>query len=90
MDREKRHGQFLQEMPETVDKDMTWEWTKKGDLKVETEALIFAATEQALRTNYVKFNIDKSVNSPLCRLCGQKGGTINHIISECKCLAQKR
>ena len=30
-------------MPETVDKDKTWEWTRKSDLKVETEALIFAA-----------------------------------------------
>ena len=84
----KMHGQFLREMPETVDKFKTWEWTRNGDLKVETEALIFAAQEQALRTNYVKFNIDKSVESPLCRLCDQKGETINHIISECMCLAQ--
>ena len=57
------HGLFLQELPETVDKDKTWEWTRKGDLKVETEALIFVAQEHALRTNYVKFNIDKSVES---------------------------
>ena len=85
----KMYGQFLREMPETVDKDKTWEWTRKSDLKVETEALIFAAQEQALRTNYVKFNIDKSVDSPLCRMCNQKGETINHILSECKMLAQK-
>ena len=56
-------------MPETVDKDKTWEWTRKSDLIVETEALIFAAQEQALRTNYVKFNIDMSVDSSLCRMC---------------------
>ena len=62
----------------------------KSDLKVETEALIFAAQEQALRTNYVKFNIDKSVASPLCRMCNQRGETINHILSECKMLAQKK
>ena len=53
-------------MPETVDKDKTWKWTRKGDLKVETGTLIFAAQEQALRTNCVRFNIDKSVDSPLC------------------------
>ena len=58
-------------------------------MKVETEALIFAAQEQALRTNYVTFNIDKSVDSPLCRMCNQKGKTINLILSECKMLAQK-
>jgi len=67
------NGKFLRQL--------TWEWTTKGDLKVETEALIFAAQEQALRTNYVEINIDKSVDSPLCRLRGQKGETINHIIS---------
>ena len=74
-------------MPETVDKDKTWEWTRKSDLKIETEALIFAAQEQALRTNYVKFN--KSLDSPLCRMCNQKGETINHILGECKMLTQK-
>ena len=83
------HGQFLRNMPETVDKDKMWEWTRKSDLKIGTEALMFAAQEQALRTNYVKFNIDKSVDSPLCRLCGEKVETINHIISECNKLAQK-
>ena len=81
------YGQFLRGMPEIVDK--TWEWTRKSDLKVETKALIFATQEQALRTNYVKFNIDKSVDSPFCRMCNQKGGTINHILSECKMLAQE-
>ena len=29
------------------------------------------------------------MDSPLCRLCGEKGETINHIISECNKLAQK-
>ena len=54
------YGQFFREMPETFDKDKTWEWSRKSDLKVETEALIFEAQEQAQRTNYVKFNIDKA------------------------------
>ena len=40
-------------MPETVDGDKTEEWTRKGDLKVETEL----KQEQALRTNYAKFII---------------------------------
>ena len=87
MEREKMHGQFTRKMPETVDKDKTWECNRKGDLKVETAKLIFAAQEQALKTSYVKFNRDKSVDSPLCSLCGQKDETINHIIGECKSLA---
>ena len=40
----KMHGQFLREMPETVDKDKTWEWTRKSDLKVETEALMISSS----------------------------------------------
>ena len=59
MESKKTVGQFLREMPETVDKDKTREWTRKSDLNVETKALIFAAQEKALRTNYVTFNIDK-------------------------------
>ena len=82
------YGQLLREMPETVDKDKAWEWSRRSDLKIETEA-IFAAQEQALRTNFVKFSIDKSVKSPLCRLCNQKDETINHIVSECKMLANR-
>ena len=85
----KVYSQFLWETRETADKDKTWEWTRKSDLKVKTEALIFAAQEQALRTNFVKFNIDKSVDSPLFRMCNQKGETVNHILSECEMLAQK-
>ncbi len=58
-------------------------------LKPETEALLCASQEQDLRTNYVKFHIDKTVESPLCRLCGGKGEHRTHLISECKKLAQK-
>ena len=56
---------------------------------METEALIFAAQEQALRTNVVKCNIDKTGSSPLCRLCGEKNETVTHLVCGCKVLAQK-
>ena len=85
----KLHGQFARELSEATDKDKTWQWLSKADLKVGTEALICAAQEQSLRTNYVKYHIDKTVESPLCRLCGQKGESVQHIISACEKLAQK-
>ena len=81
--------QLLCEMPEQVDKDRTWEWMKKSDLKVETEALIFAAQEQALRTNVVKCNIDKTGSGPLCTSFGEKNETVTHLVYGCKVLAQK-
>ena len=61
---------------------------KKGDLKPETEALICAAQEQALRTNYIKHKIDHTHEEDKCRMCGQKGETVWHITSECEKLAQ--
>ena len=85
----KMYGQYNRDLGKEVDRETTWWWLKKGDLKPETEALLCAAQEQAPRTNYVKFHIDRTVESPLCRLCGEKGKHITHLISECKKLAQK-
>ena len=28
--------------------------------------------------------------SPLCRLCGERGETISHVVAECKMVAQKQ
>ena len=52
-------GQFVREMPEKVDRIKTWEWLSRSDLKVGTQALLCAAQEQAIRTNYVKQYIDR-------------------------------
>ena len=87
--KEKRlHGQFVSEN-EVADWDNTWKWLSKGDLKCTTEALICSAQEQSLRTNYLKFHIDKTAESPLCRMCFQKGESVGHIVSECSKLAQR-
>ena len=72
--KEKRmYGQFDREMPESTDEKKTWKWLRKADLKIQTESLLCAAQEQALRTNYIKHHIDKSAESPLCRMCEEKG-----------------
>ena len=85
----KMYGQYNRDLRKEVDRERTWWWLKKGDLKPETEALLCAAQEQAPRTNFVKLHIGRTVESPLCRLCGEKGEHITHLISECKKLAQK-
>ena len=63
----KMYGQFYREISEDADKEKSWYWLRKGDLKPETEALICAAQERALTTNYAKYKIDKSVETPMCR-----------------------
>ena len=83
------YGQFVREMPEEIDKDLSWKWLVQSDLKVQTEATICAAQEQALRRNYTKNKIDKSSENPLCRMCGEMGETVQHIMCERKKLAQR-
>ena len=83
------YGQFIRDMPEGTEKEKSWLWLKKCDLKIPSEALICSAQEQATRTNYVKYHIDKSVDSPSCRMCGETGETLSRIVSECSKLAQR-
>ena len=86
---EKRmYGQFVREMPEEIEKDFSWKWLVQSDLKVQTVATICAAQEQALRTNYTKNKIDKILKNPLCRMCGEREETVQHIICKCKKLVQ--
>ena len=81
------HGQFFRG---TENRDeRSWEWLKRGKLKKETEGLLFAAQDQALRTNSVKSRIDKQDVSPPCRMCGEREEMVGHIVAECKMLAQK-
>ena len=62
---------------------------KKCDLKIPSETLICSAQEQSIRTNYVKCHIDKIVDSPSCRMCGETSETTSHIVSQCSKLAKK-
>ena len=80
--------QFIREMTEKVDKEKTWQWLSRSDLKVGTEALLCAAQEQAIRKSYMKYHIDKTSEKPLCRLRGKKGESVQHTTSGCEKLAQ--
>ena len=81
------HGQ-IQRQTEDVRNKTSWNWMQKGDLKKETEMLITAAQDQALRTNAVKAHIEKQDISPLCNMCGVKEESVGHLIYECSKLAQ--
>ena len=83
------YRQFVREMPETTDEKETWYRLTQAELKVETEAMLCAAQEQALWTNYMKHKIDKTAQSPLCKMFDKRSETISHIVSECEKLAQK-
>ena len=74
------YRQFIRDMPEDTDGEKLWLWFRKQKKPVQ---------EQTIRTNYVKYHIHKSVDSPFCRMCGETGKTISHIIRECSTLSQR-
>ena len=83
------YGQFIRDMTEGTEEEKSWLWLRKCDLKVPSEALICSAKQQIIRTNYVKYHIHKSVDSPSYRMCGETGEKISHVVSECSILAQR-
>ena len=88
LEKMKLHGQFERDTKAQKCAD-TWNFLRKGDLKRETENLIFAAQEQALNTNAISKNLYGNDCSDRCRLCGDQLETVTHIVSACSTLAQK-
>ena len=68
------HGEFVRQTADVAG-EASWRRLRNGFLK-ETEGLILAAQEQALRTNSIKHSVDKTSETPLCRLCGDCSETV--------------
>ena len=83
------YGRFKRPI-NNISHQKTSTWLRKGHLKRETESLLIAAQNNTIRTNHIKARIDKTQQSSKCRLCGDWDEMINHIISECNKLAQKK
>ena len=66
-----------------------WTGLRKGNFKRETESLLTAAQNNAIKNNHTKTRIRRKQNSR-CWLCGERDETINHIISKCSKLALKK
>ena len=80
------HGQWPKLMEElTAD---SFHWLKNALLEPVTEALLVAAQDQALNTNWLSFHIHGTVSSDLCRRCRMFPETIEHIIAGCPSIAQ--
>ena len=72
-----------------ISHDKTWTWLEKGNFKRETESLLIATQNNAVRTNHIKARVDKTQQNSKCRLWGDRDETINYIIGECSKLALK-
>ncbi|CAB4032126.1 Hypothetical predicted protein, partial [Paramuricea clavata] len=54
------HKAILEEGTKEIrGEEATWQWLRKGTLKKETEGMILAAQNQALRTKWMRHHIDK-------------------------------
>ena len=54
------NGQFFKLIGEVVGEEK-WLWLRDGSIKRETESLIMAAQEHAIRTNAIKERIDSRI-----------------------------
>jgi hypothetical protein len=59
-----------------------------GYLAKSTEAFVFAAQEQALRTRFIKAKIDGEEIDSMFRVCGKAIETVAHVASACGVLCQ--
>ena len=82
------YGRFKR-LINNISHEKTWKCLRKGNFKRETESLLIAAQNNAIRTKHIKARIDKTQQNIKCRLCSDRDETINHIISESSKLAQE-
>ena len=59
-------------------------------MKKGTEAIIKAAQNQALRTNWIKHRTDKQDMSLKCRICQTEDESAMHLASSCEGLAKQQ
>ena len=83
------HGQYSRQVEELTTRKACYGWLKTVKLKMETEALLIAAQDQALNTKAHATYILKAGTDPKCRLCNISDETVAHLLTACSKLAAK-
>ena len=78
----------MRDVSEVAD-DRSWQWLGAGYLGKGTKGFVFAAQEQALRTRFFRWAIQKEEVDPNCRVCGKTVESVGHLASGCSGLAQR-
>ena len=78
------HGQHQRLIEKDfVDKDLSVKWLKNSRLKCNTESMVFAIQDEAIKTRYIEKNIYHTREDDTCRLCNEYKETIHHEVSGC-------
>ena len=64
------YGRFKR-LISNIPHNKTWIWLRKGNFKRETESLLVAAQNNAIRTDHIKAKIDKTQQNSKCTLWWQ-------------------
>ena len=81
------HGQYPKQVTNICQTEDAFKWLRQVNLKVETEALLIAAQDQALSTKAHKTYITKVSKDPKCRLCNSRDETVAHLLTGCSKIA---
>ena len=81
------HGQFPCRIESITKVECAYKWLRVWYLKLEMEAFITSAQDQAVRTKAYNANVLNCSEDSLCRLCHSFDETIYHILSACPALA---
>ena len=69
---EKQLYGYFKRLINNISQEKIWMWLRKGNFKRETESLLIAAQNNAIRTNHIKVRIDKTQQNSKCTLCGDR------------------
>ena len=56
-------------------KQKTWTWLRKGNFERQTESLVIAAKNNAIRINHNRARIDKTQQNSKCKLKAKRSTT---------------
>ena len=77
------HGEFVKKTDSGGDFTLSFCWLMYGQLKIQTEAQVIAAQDQALAVRAVQNRI-YGLSVPLnCRVCGMVPEYVDNLLSSC-------